>query len=330
MPEPVHPPVIKSFSTNKSSIEEGETAILTWNTTNASSVTISPGVGSVAASGSTTVTPATTTTYRLTANGKSGNPASSTITIAVKPRIPPTINIGQDTIKRGQSTSLSWNAPGAIGVTISNVGNVGASGTMSVSPNETATYTLTATYIDGTSQSASATVNVEQPPYWLWGLIALLVIIAAIVIALLLIRRHKRVQYVHEADTKAGLSIQSEETTPTDTSPVTTPAIDATPAKLAMPDGNEILLAGNARSFGRHDFEKFMPPEHATYISRQHINLCYEEGNYYVEDRSSTNGTRVNGTDIKGTGRHQLADGDVIELAGKLSITFKEKIKEVK
>jgi hypothetical protein len=251
---------------------------------------------------------------------------SSTITIAVKPRISPTISIGQDTIKRGQSTSLSWNAPGASQVTISDVGNVGISGTINVSPNETATYTLTATYIDGSAQSASTTVNVEQPPYLLWGLIALLVlVVAAIVIALLLIRRHKRVQYVQEADTQAGLPTQSEETTPTDTSPVTTPAIDATPAKLAMPDGNDILLAGNARSFGRHDFEKFMPPEHATYISRQHINLWYEDGNYYVEDRSSTNGTKINGTDIKGTGRHQLADGDVIELAGKFSITFKEK-----
>jgi hypothetical protein len=328
VPKPVYMPLIKSFSTNKSSIEEGETAILTWNTTNASSVTISPGIGSVAASGSTTVTPTTTTAYTLTASGKSGNPVASTITITIKPRIPPTISIGQDTIKRGQPTSLSWNAPGAIGVTISGVGNVATSGIMQVSPYETATYTLTATYIDGTSQSASATVNVEQPPYLLWGLIFLLVV-AAIVIAILLIRRHKRIQYVQEAGTQAGLPNQSEETTPTDTSPVTTPAIDATPAKLAMPDGNEILLAGNARSFGRHDFEKSMPPEHATYISRQHINLWYEDGNYYVEDRSSTNGTKINGIDIKGTGRHQLADGDAIELAGKLSIIFKENQKEV-
>jgi hypothetical protein len=328
IPAPVHPPVINSFSANKSAIEEGETAILTWNTTNASSVTILPAIGSVAASGSTTVTPTTTTTYTLTANGKSGNPASSTTTITVTPRIPPTISIGQDTIKRWQSTSLSWNAPGAIQVTISGVGNVATSGTMQVSPNETATYTLTATYIDSTAQSASAIVNVEQPPYWLWGLIFLLVV-AAIVIAILLTRRHKRAQYIQEAGTQAGIPIQSEDTTLTDTSPVTTPAFEATPAKLAMPDGNEILLAGNAKFFGRHDFEKFMPPEHVTYISRQHINLWYEDGQYYIEDRSSTNGTRINGMDIKGTGQHQLADGDVIELAGKFSITFKEKIKEV-
>ena len=211
-------------------------------------------------------------------------------------------------------------------MTITEVGEVGISGTINVSPEETATYTLTATYIDGTAQSTSATVNVEQPPYLLWGLIALiaLLVVAAIVTALLLIRRRKRAQYAQETDTQAGLPNQSEETTSTDTSPVTTPALETSPAKLAMPDGNEILLAGNARSLGRHDFEKFMPPGNVTYISRQHLNLWYEDGNYYVEDRSSTNGTRINDTDIKGTGRHQLADGDVIDLAGKLSITFKE------
>jgi len=327
-PDPVYPAEINSFSANKSSIEEGETAILTWNTTNATSVTISPGVGSVAASGSTTVTPAATTTYTLTANGKSGNPVSSTTTITVMPRIPPTISMGEATIKRGQSTSLSWNAPGAIRVTISNVGNVATSGTMQVSPNETSTYTLTATYIDGAAQSTSATVNVEQPPYWLWGLILLLVI-AAIVTAVLLIRRRSKVHPVRESDTQAGQPIPSEGTTPTDTLPVTTPGLEPPPAKLAMPDGNEILLAGNVRSLGRHDFEKSMPPEHVPYISRQHINLWYEDGQYYVEDRSSTNGTKINGTDIKGTGRHQLSDGDAIELAGKLNLTFNEKIKEV-
>ena len=63
---------------------------------------------------------------------------------------------------------------------------------------------------------------------------------------------------------------------------------------------------------------------HVSYISRQHINIWSENGQYYIEDRSSTNGTRINGMDIKGTGRHALADGDVIELAGKLSINFQK------
>ena len=213
--------------------------------------------------------------------------------------------------------------PGRSRYHITDVGNAGISGTTQVSPDKTTTYTLTATYIDGTAQSTSVTVNVEQPPYLLWGLIALLAV-AAIVIALLLIRRPARVRRAQAADTQAGHTTQSEATHSTDTLPATTPVIEAASAKLAMPDGNEILLAGNARSFGRHDFEEFMPHEHVSYISRQHINIWYENGQYYIEDRSSTNGTRINGTDIKGTGRHALADGDVIELAGKLSITFKK------
>jgi len=325
IPEPVYTPSINSFSANKSSIEAGDTAILTWTTTNTSSVTISPGVGTVAASGSTTVTPTATTTYTLVANSKSGNSVSSTATITVRPRVSPTINISQPTIKNGQSTSLSWNAPGAIRVLITGVGNADISGTTQVSPDKTTTYTLTATYIDGTSQSTSLTVNVEQqPPYLLWGIIALLAI-TVIVIAILLIRRPAKASRVQVADTQAAdHATQTEDTNTTDTQPVTTPVVEAAAAKLSLAGGNDILLAGNTRSFGRHDFEEFMPSAQVSYISRQHINIWSENGQYYIEDRSSTNGTRVNGTDIKGTGRHALANGDVIELAGKLSINFQK------
>ncbi len=319
--EPVNSPVINSFSANKTSIELGETVILTWTTTNASSVTISPGVGAVAISGSTTVTPPATTTYTLVAKGKSGISASSAITVVVMPRIPPTINAGHAVIKRGQSTSLSWNAAGAVKASITDVGNVSIRGTIQVSPDKATCYTLTATYIDGTTQSASVTVNVKQPPYLLWGLIALLAV-AVVVIVVLCLRRPAKVRR-SQAEAKAAHDTEFETTHGADTLPATTPVVEATPAKLAMPDGNEILLAGNARTFGRQDFESFMPRENVPYISRQHINIWYENGKYYIEDRSSTNGTKLNGKDIKGTGRHALADGDLIELAGKLSITFK-------
>jgi len=322
-PGQIYSPIINSFSANKSSIETGETAILTWTTTNASSVTISPGVGTVAASGSTTVTPATTTTYTLVAGGRADSSASSTATITVMPRIPPAISISQTTIKRRQLTSLSWNAPGAIHVSINDVYDAGVSGSMQVSPDETTTYYLTATYIDGTAQYASATIYVEQPPYLLWVIIALFVV-AAIVLVILLIKRPWESRHAQGAGTQASHATQSKGTIPTDTLPATTPVVEAVPAKLAMPDGSEILLAGNARSFGRRDFEEFMPHDQTSYISRQHINIWYEEGHYYIEDRSSTNGTRLNGKDIKGTGRHQLADSDVVELAGKLKIAFKE------
>jgi len=322
-PEPASPPIINSFSANKSSIEMGETAILTWTTTNAISVTISPEVGTVATSGSTTVTPTATTIYTLVAKAKSGSSASSTTTVTVMPRVPPSISVTQSKIQRGQTASLSWNAPGAVIVWITDIGNASISGTTQVSPKTTTSYTLTAAYIDGTKQSVSTTVYVEQPPYLLWGLIALLVI-AAIVAVVLLIKRSMRHSAEQAADTERGHSTQTEETRPTDTLPITTPVAEAAPATLTMPGGDEILLAGNARSFGRQDFEEFMPQGNVPYISRQHINIWYENGQYYIEDRSSTNGTRVNSVDIKGTGRHPLANGDVIELAGKLTITFRK------
>ena len=321
-PAPAPSPVVNSFSANKSSIDAGETAILTWNTTNANSLTISPGLGTVAASGSTTVTPTATTTYTLMASGKSGSTVSATATVTVMPRIPSTINISQPTIQKGQATSLSWNAPGALRVYITGVGDVGVKGTTQVAPDKTAIYTLTTTYVDGTTQSISVTVNVEQPPYMLWGLLALLAV-AAVVIVILLLRKPAAARQAPLTATQAGHTTPAEATLSTDTLPATTPVIETASAKLAMPDDSVILLAGNARSFGRHDFEKSMPHDNVSYISRQHFNIWYENDQYYIEDRSSTNSTRVNGEDIKGTGRHALADGDVIELAGKLSITFK-------
>jgi hypothetical protein len=319
---PTFPPVINSFSSSKPSIEIGETATLTWTTSNSVNVTISPGVGTVASSGSTSVTPASTTIYTLTAKGKSGDSVSSTATITVMPRTSPTISIGQLTLQRGKSTSFSWSAPGAAKVSITGIGAVENSGTTTMSPAKTTTYILTAAYIDGTSQSTSGTINVEQPPYLLWGLIFLLAV-AAIVILVFIFRRPRKVYQAQAAGTQAAHVMQSEETHSTDMLPATTPVVEAAPAKLIMPGGNEILLAGNARSFGRHDFEEFMPAEAVSYISRQHVNIWYENGQYFAEDRSSTNGTRVNGMDIKGTGRHALVDNDVIELAGKLNITFK-------
>jgi hypothetical protein len=328
-PGTVSPPVVNSFSASKTSIETGETAILNWTISNAVSVTISPGVGTVGSSGSTSVTPTSTTVYTLTAKGKSGDSVSSTATITVMPRIPPSISVGQVTIQRGKSTALSWNAPGAIKVSITGIGPVNNSGTTTISPDKMATYTLTASYIDGTTQSTSRTVYVEQPPYLLWGLIFCLAV-AAILILFLIFKRPRKVYQAQMAGTQTGHIAQSDETHSTDTLPATTPVMEAAPAKLIMPGGNEILLAGNARAFGRHDFEEFMPAEAVSYISRQHVNIWYENGQYFTEDRSSTNGTRVNGMDIKGTGRRALADGDIIELAGKLNITFKGNInKEV-
>jgi hypothetical protein len=186
---------------------------------------------------------------------------------------------------------------------------------------------MTATYIDGTTQTAYASVNVEQPPYLLYGLIGLLAL-GAIVITALLVTRPKTAAAVQQSGgTRAAAASAGTATTPAATVAASesssTQPVEAPPAKLTMPDGSELLLAGNNRSFGRQDFDKFLAPDKRSFISRQHVNIWYENDRYYIEDRSSTNGTSLNGSDIKGNGRHALENGDVIELAGKLSITFK-------
>ncbi|GAG60982.1 unnamed protein product [marine sediment metagenome] len=75
-------PIINSFSANPSTITVGESSTLSWSVTDATSVTIDNGIGSVALTGTTTVTPATTTTYTLTATNTAGSVTGS-VTVTV-------------------------------------------------------------------------------------------------------------------------------------------------------------------------------------------------------------------------------------------------------
>src|SRR5512147_1790356 len=70
-PPPPPPAPTASLSANPNSIEKGQSSTLTWQTTNATDVSID-GIGPVEASGSKSVTPADSTTYRLTAKGAGG------------------------------------------------------------------------------------------------------------------------------------------------------------------------------------------------------------------------------------------------------------------
>lgn len=75
-------PIVNSFLANPSNITEGESSTLSWNVTDAITITIDYGIGSVALSGSTTVAPTTTTTYTLTATNSTGSVTAS-VTISV-------------------------------------------------------------------------------------------------------------------------------------------------------------------------------------------------------------------------------------------------------
>ncbi|RJP78480.1 MAG: hypothetical protein C4522_12890 [Desulfobacteraceae bacterium] len=81
------PPAIE-FNAGPAVIPRGGSAVLTWNCVHADSCVIQPDIGTVDTNGSFTVTPQSTTTYRLTASGTGGTTsAERTITVNQPPAI---------------------------------------------------------------------------------------------------------------------------------------------------------------------------------------------------------------------------------------------------
>ena len=78
-PPPAQPTA--TLAVSRPEIQKGESTVLSWNTANASSVTID-GLGTVAASGSKTLSPSDSTTYNLMAKGPGGEAdASARVTV---------------------------------------------------------------------------------------------------------------------------------------------------------------------------------------------------------------------------------------------------------
>ena len=91
-PPPAAPPARPTVSLQASSntIQRGDSLTLTWTSTNATTLTLSPGIGNVTAEGTQRVAPVDSTTYTLTANGPGGTAdASVNITVTVPPPPPP-------------------------------------------------------------------------------------------------------------------------------------------------------------------------------------------------------------------------------------------------
>src|ERR1039458_4983084 len=150
-----------TFAAQPGTVASGASTVLSWNASNATSVTIS-GIGTFPASGSVKVTPTATTTYTAAATGPGGTTASSTV-VTVDP--PPTIsfNAQPKTIANGAMSVLSWTTTYATSVNIPGVGSFPATGSTNVTPKTTTTYTATAQGVGGTGQ-ASTTVTVQGVP----------------------------------------------------------------------------------------------------------------------------------------------------------------------
>ncbi len=93
-PPPPPPPVAArptvTLQASPSSVNKGESATLSWNSTDATQLTIAPDVGAVTAQGSTKVTPTDSTNYTITATGPGGSAtASASVSVNAPPPPPP-------------------------------------------------------------------------------------------------------------------------------------------------------------------------------------------------------------------------------------------------
>ena len=76
-------PLINQFTASSVSINKGESVRLTWQTANASSVSLNQGVGAVVLTGFKDISPAATATYTLTAQNSQGQQVTQNITVTV-------------------------------------------------------------------------------------------------------------------------------------------------------------------------------------------------------------------------------------------------------
>jgi len=163
-------PEITAFTAGPIAISAGQSATLSWTVTNASQVSIDPGLG-VQAGSSVVVTPATTTAYHLTATGVGGS-ATAEVTVTVTAAVPKPVitafTASPSDVPGGTPSTLTWTVAGMVTRLILGDGSSAApldvTGTTSklVLPDAVRTYTLTAANSSG-ADSKQATVSVHSP-----------------------------------------------------------------------------------------------------------------------------------------------------------------------
>ena len=89
-PPPPPPAPTVTLTAEPSTVEKGQSVTLSWSSQNATTLDLQPGIGTVQASGSQSVTPQDSTTYTITATGPGGTAnATARVTVTIPPPPPP-------------------------------------------------------------------------------------------------------------------------------------------------------------------------------------------------------------------------------------------------
>ncbi len=168
-----------NFTATPTAITSGQSSTLAWTTTNATTVSIDNGIGSMTpvASGTKIVSPTATTTYTLVATNANGSTsAAATVTVTSAPPPPPASTVTSVTVM-GPAT-VPANNTAQFAATVNGTGSPSQAVTWSVSasagtitttglftPLATAagsSATITATSVQDKTKSGTATVAVQM------------------------------------------------------------------------------------------------------------------------------------------------------------------------
>ncbi|MGO9272713.1 MAG: protein kinase domain-containing protein [Terriglobia bacterium] len=172
-------------------IVRGESGWLAWTSTNATDLDLQPGLGKQQTTGSISIMPTESTTYRMSAIGPGGNTVcTAQVFVALLPKqtsglfgrkrkvVPPppppqpppafpacSLVTEPDTIDKGQSATLAWTSANATDLDLQpSLGKQQAAGSTSISPSDSTTYTLSATGPGGDTTCQARVVVTPPPP----------------------------------------------------------------------------------------------------------------------------------------------------------------------
>ncbi|MGI0026608.1 MAG: FHA domain-containing protein [Nitrosopumilaceae archaeon] len=119
---------------------------------------------------------------------------------------------------------------------------------------------------------------------------------------------------------------------PTPSPPSSPSPQQVTGAVLKLPDDTVIQVEITPKPIGRGELLTYLRSIQnidPMIVSRQHFTINQENGKYVIEDgkttvqeKSSANHTYLNGVDITEKGQKELKNGDVIDVANTVKLTF--------
>jgi hypothetical protein len=156
-----------SLSVSSSLIKKGDSATLTWTSTNATNASINPTLGAVALSGSKSVVVNDTTRFVGEFKNAHGDVVNCTVTVTVKDEVEEyptcTLSASPTLVEKGQSSTLTWTSDDVTSASINPIlGAVALSGSRSVVVNDTTQFVGEFRDMSGHKVTCTATVTVKE------------------------------------------------------------------------------------------------------------------------------------------------------------------------